>query len=197
MSHSLPEVFEQTRQPLDPAGNMVFNAAAIPGVGQTLSFNMETQLQTEWCWAAVAVSVARFYMPTNLIQQCHVANGEFGRDDCCGGGVFTGCNIPHTLDTALCQVGHLSRPAEENSTLFPQVESEIMNQRPLGCRIGWFDGGGHFVVLHGASTDFSTGSPKHWVAVADPLFGPSDYLIDNFTDSYRQEGSWTHSYFTQ
>jgi hypothetical protein len=197
MCQTFPELFEHSRQPLDLSRELALGAEALPGTGQTLNFVMEPQMQTEWCWTAVAVSVDRFYQPTSTIQQCQIANGELGRDDCCGGGVFTGCNIPHTLHTALSQVGHLSGPVEDEPTLFPQVTSEMVNARPLGCRIGWFGGGGHFVVIHGASTDISSGPAKQWVAVADPLFGPADYLIDDFTSAYRQEGEWTHSYFTQ
>lgn len=129
MCQPLPEVFEQTRQPLDLSGEPAFGSGVLPGMGQTLNFVMEPQMQTEWCWAAVAVSVARFYQPTNTIEQCQVVNGELGRDDCCGGGVFTGCNIPYTLDTALGQVGHLSRPIERDPTPFQEVEAEIVNGR--------------------------------------------------------------------
>lgn len=197
MSQSLPDVFEQTRQPLGLTDELGAGPLALPGTGQTLNFIMQTQSQTQWCWAAVSVSVAGFYQPTSNLGQCQVVNEELGRDDCCGGGVFTGCNIPFTLNTALSRVGHLRGQIVTNPTAFQDVDTEITNSNPLGCRIGWFGGGGHFVIIHGASTDTSGGFIKQWVAVADPLYGPSDYLVDDFTDAYRQTGRWTHSYFTQ
>ena len=81
---------------------------------------------------------------------------------------------------------------------FQDVQNEILNGRPLCCGIGWIVGGGHLVVLHGASTDNSGGVVKQWVAVADPKYGPSDYLVEDFTDAYRQgAGQWLTSYFTR
>ena len=192
---ALPELFERTRLPLDLPTAPEAVPESLPGTGRTLDFRMERQTQSQWCWAAVAVSVTRFYQPSSNITQCRVANRELGTDVCCADP--PACNQDNTLDTTLRTVGHL-RAFEGGPLSFPPVRDEINAGRPLGCRIGWLDGGGHFVVIHGVSTDQSGASVKRWVAVEDPLFGPSDYLINDFTSAYRQgEGEWTHSYFTQ
>lgn len=195
---SLPEVFERTRRPLGLAEVLAAAAeapdvATLPGQGRTLPFNMEKQKQSQWCWAAVAVSVARFFQASSAFTQCRVANAELGTNVCCANPAA--CNFDHTLETALAQVGHFRDVAHEPLP-FSDVQGEINAARPLGCRIGWFGGGGHFVILHGASVASAGGTVKRWVAVADPLFGPSDYQLINFTGAYHQgEGEWTHSYF--
>jgi hypothetical protein len=192
---SLPDLFERTRLPLDLAGALTAAPALLPGTGRSLNFNMETQERTQWCWAAVAVSVSRFYQPSSTFTQCRVANLELNTDVCCAD--LSACNLDNPLETALDKVGHF-RDIEFEPLPFADVESEITAVHPVGCRIGWFGGGGHFVVIHGASVDTGGAAMKRWVAVADPLYGPSDYLINNFTSAYRQgAGEWTHSYFTQ
>lgn len=190
-----PDVFQRTRRPLSLAPPLLL-PEALPGTGVTLPFNMETQEQSEWCWSAVAVSVSRFYQPSSTITQCGLANLELGggTDVCCV--TPLACNQQNTLETALDQVGHFSDMVFAPLT-FQETDGEITGQRPLGCRIGWFQGGGHFVIIHGTSTESSVGFVKQWVAIADPKFGPADYLIDDFTNAYRQEGGWTHSYLTQ
>jgi hypothetical protein len=191
---ALPEIFERTRVPLDLSDALAAKPETLPGTGQTLAFNMERQTQSQWCWAAVAVSVSRFYQPSTNITQCRVANLELHTDVCCANP--PACNQDNTLDTSLASVGHFL-DIQGAPLSFSDVQGEINAGRPLGCRIGWFIGGGHFVVINGTSVDASGGSTKRWVAVADPLYGASDYLIDNFTSAYRQGmGEWTDSYFT-
>lgn len=192
---TFPDIFQRTRGPLAlPAPSP--GAEALPGSGRTLPFLMETQEHSNWCWSAVAVSVARFYPPFATIAQCTLASLELNTDVCCTNPEL--CDVQHTLETSLQQVGHFNDMVFDPLE-FAATETEINGERPLGCRIGWFGGGGggHFVVIHGTSRDTSSGSLKQWVAVADPKFGPSDYLIEDFTNAYRQEGAWTHSYLTQ
>jgi hypothetical protein len=189
-----PDLFQRTRRPLTLVQPQA-SSADLPGTGVTLPFNMETQEQSEWCWSAVAVSVSRFYQPSSTITQCGLANLELNTDVCCADPSI--CNQQNTLETSLSQVGHFNDMVFAPLT-FDETDTEIDSQRPVGCRIGWFLGGGHFVIIHGIATQSSGGLIKQWVAVADPKFGPADYLIDNFTNAYRQgEGEWTHSYLTQ
>jgi len=189
-----PNLFVRTRRPLS-LPQPVTAAAALPGTGVTLPFNMEAQEQSEWCWSAVAVSVSSFYQPASTITQCGLANLELGTDVCCVDP--STCNQQNTLETALDRVGHFNDMVFAPLS-FGETDTEIDSKRPLGCRIGWFLGGGHFVIIHGTSTESSGGFVKQWVAVTDPKFGPADYLIDDFTNAYRQgEGEWTHSYLTR
>jgi hypothetical protein len=188
---SLPELFEKTRQNLDLTEEAL--AVAAPGSGTTLTFSMEDQEQEQWCWAAVAVSVSLFYDSSSGWIQCDLVNAEFNRSDCCSNGGPTVCNKPWGLDRALTRTNNLNRMAAGAAT-FQDVNTEIENGSPLGCRIGWPGGAGHFVVLHGYSA--SIGGSVISVEVADPIYGPSTYAFDNFRTSYRNTGTWTHSYYT-
>jgi hypothetical protein len=64
----------------------------------------------------------------------------------------------------------------------------VRDGRPLGVRIGWAGGGGHFVVLDGWIGPAS-------VDIQDPWYGHSVYNYSVFTTRYQGTGAWTDSYF--
>jgi hypothetical protein len=72
------------------------------------------------------------------------------------------------------------------------VRTEIDGGRPLGVRIGWSGGGGHFVIVEGYKP-----CPEQRVAIDDPWYGASDLTYNAFVSSYQGTGSWTHSYTTE
>ena len=197
---SLPDFFERTRQSLEPfavMAEMDAEADAAPAVSSnTITFTMYHQQQTEWCWAAVSVSVSHFYNAASNFTQCGLVNVELNQQECCHNGSTPGCNQPYYLDRALQRTGNL-RAAQATRVSFQNLTEEIENHTPLGCRIGWVGGGGHFVMLHGYSTKQNGPSVETWVEVADPWYGPSDLLFDKFATSYQGNGTWTHSYFTK
>lgn len=157
-----------------------------------LSFTMEHQQQTQWCWAAVSTSVSHYYDASSAWTQCTVVNGELGQSTCCKSGSSAACNQPWYLDLALTRTGNLAA-VSAGTTSFAGTRGEIDAGRPLGARIGWSGGGGHFVVLAGYKPD--PGSER--VAIEDPWYGASDIALSTFTSSYQGTGSWTHSYTTQ
>jgi len=159
--------------------------------GSLQGFAVSTQLQSEWCWAAVSSSVANFYGPTQWTQ-CGVASAELAPLNCCGGDASDGCNKPWYLDRALTRVGHFDR-ISASSAPFTGVQAEIGGNRPLGCRIAWAGGGAHFVALGGwlIAADGSS-----YVNVCDPFYGPVQKKYDDFVSAYVSPGDgWTHSYF--
>ena len=159
-----------------------------------LCFTMQHQEQTQWCWSAVATSVAHYYNAASTWTQCTLVNAEFGRTDCCTAPSSSNCNQPWYLDSVLTRVGHLAS-FTGGSTSFANVCTELDNGRPLGVRIGWFGGGGHFNVLacYTRNPLFRLQS----VQVEDPWYGPSVWDYDTFRTNYRSAGSWTHSYRTK
>lgn len=194
---ALPEIFERTRQSLgldSPAGGGP--AAELAGVGRTVPFSMQPQKREEWCWAAVSVSVSRFYDAQSPWSQCRLVNAELQLTNCCSNGGTGACNQPWYLEYGLERVGNLSGKSEA-SLPFDEVGGELDGGRPLGCWIRWPDGTGHFVVLNGYATDFGATPPAEWVSVEDPRYGHSDYPYLKFLVSYRKVGSWTFSYFTR
>jgi hypothetical protein len=188
-------------QPLQPlTGGPVAAAAqtgaaggAAAGSGSLAAFSMQTQSETEWCWAAVSTSVAVFFGSTTWTQ-CKVAATELTPLDCCGADASTGCNKPWFLDTALTVVGHFDRIDASNSP-FADVQTEINARRPLCCRIAWAGGGAHFLALGGWST---APDGTDYVDVYDPYYGFTQVTYADFNSSYKTPGdTWTHSYFTR
>jgi hypothetical protein len=163
-----------------------------------LGFVMQQQNQTNWCWAAVSASVSNFFggpaSPSGgPWQQCDVANCALGQTNCCqaqnAGGAA--CNKDWYLEQGLACVSHLASPPVSGPSPYSFVQQEITSNHPVGVRIGWYGGGGHFVALSGY--DDSTGT--QFVDVEDPWYGPSTYDYNSFSTAYQSgAGGWTDTY---
>ncbi|BAZ26015.1 hypothetical protein NIES4073_69210 [Kalymmatonema gypsitolerans NIES-4073] len=150
-----------------------------------LNFTIYAQENTNWCWAACSYSVAKFYDPATSWTQPTIVNAELGRTDCETNGSSSACNQVWYLHKALERVGYFYKWYPGQPTL-AAVEEELSNQTPLGARIGWYGGGGHFVVLSGA--DNSTG----YVTVKDPWGGATKKMTwDTFRNAYENSGRLT------
>lgn len=156
-----------------------------------LSFDMQAQTQSNWCWAATSTSVSHFYWFFSHWTQCKVANAELGHTDCCHNPVPSDCNVPWYLDRALTRTNNfvsITGPAG-----FQQVKDEIDAGRPVGARIGWSGGGGHFMVIYGYSIVLGV----EYFDIDDPIYGKSHLTVADFSGNYQGSGSWTHTYFTK
>lgn len=160
-------------------------------VSRQLAFDMQLQTQSNWCWAATATSVSHFYWLWSTWTQCNVANGELGRSDCCNSAVPSACNVPWWLDRALTRTNNFVSMMGQAS--FQQVRSEIDAGRPVGARIGWNGGGGHFMVIYGYSLVVGV----EYFDIDDPIYGKSHLTVSDFASNYQGSGTWTHTYFTQ
>jgi len=157
-----------------------------------LSFTMQHQEQTEWCWAATSVSVARHYDARTTWTQCRMVGAEKQVDTCCEDGSSAACNQPNVLDAPLSRAGALDHK-DRGRADFDTIRREIDAGRPLAWRVGWSGGGGHFAVIEGYQE-----AGDEWVAVEDPWYGASDVSVAALTDGvYQGSGSWTHTYFTR
>jgi hypothetical protein len=153
---------------------------------------MQSQQQPNWCWAAVATSVAQFYnSATSWTEQCDLASAELVKS-CCPAGSNAACDIPWYLDSALARVGHYNTYGTGPAPL-PIIKTEIDNNRPLGVRVAWSGGGAHFVAISG----YATSPGGDVVTIDDPIHARSTLLLSTFQSSYRGTGSWTHSYWTK
>lgn len=157
-----------------------------------LSFTMQKQMQDEWCWAAVSVSVCLFYSPISSWTQCSIVCAELGVPTCCTDGSTPNCDRSWTLNTALARTGNLNTWTA-GTLSSADIQSELAADRAIGCRIGWSSGGGHFVALTGYEDDGTT----EIVVIDDPWYGRSQIPLKDFTTSYQSTGTWTHSYYTQ
>jgi Papain-like cysteine protease AvrRpt2 len=157
-----------------------------------LALAMQPQLQSQWCWAACATSVSLFYDGASTWTQCSVVNTELGQTTCCQDGSTSQCNQPWYLDKALTRTGNLASWAAGTTTI-AQIRSQVASGRPVGARIGWSGGGGHFVMIAG----YRACDPDGYIDVRDPIYGSSDVSLATFTSSYHGTGSWTHTYYTE
>jgi hypothetical protein len=180
-------VLQENRIPLAPETV----AVAAPS-WRRLSFAMQRQLQTQWCWAATTVSVARYYDGRTGWTQCGMVDAELGQRGCCHDGGSARCNRPHVLDSPLARARVLERKRSE-PVGYSAIRTEIDAGRPVAWRIGWRGGGGHFAVIEGYQR---TGG--QWVAIDDSWYGQSDVEVATLTGGrYQQTGTWTHTYFTR
>ena len=156
-----------------------------------LSFNMEAQTQSNWCWAATSKSVSHFYWVLSTWTQCLVASGELPPNNCCASPVPAPCNVPWYLDRALTRTNNFV--SSTGPVSFQTVRDEINAGRPVGARVGWSGGGGHFMVIYGYS---SVGGTDYF-DIDDPIYGKSHLTVAAFSNSYQGSGTWTHTYFTK
>jgi hypothetical protein len=163
--------------------------------GKNLPFAMETQKREEWCWAAVSVSVARFYDNATEWRQCSLVSEELGVATCCENVAPQECNQPWYLENGLDRVGHFSQKIDA-SVSFADLMQEIDQERPVGCWVRWPDGTGHFVVVNGYAQDFSVAPTAEYVSIRDPRYGNADYPYLKFLTAYRKVGTWSLSYLT-
>jgi len=81
----------------------------------------------------------------------------------------------------------------EIADLLARCLDEIDAGRPVGARIGWNNGGGHFMVIYGYSLVVGT----EWFDIDDPIYGKRHLTVADFSSNYQGSGSWTHTYFTK
>jgi hypothetical protein len=162
------------------------------------TFDIDQQKNTQWCWAAVAVSICRYYKDNRWPQQCALVNDIFvpirGSTDCCQNSDFP-CDTPWALDEVLSQSNHLGQSF--GVVGFGQLNREITANRPIGVRIN-FGGilGFHFIILAGA---FVTQDGTQMVKVADPSLASGNInsiQYDTLTDDYKPGAIWDQTYFT-
>lgn len=158
-------------------------------VQKQLPFTMQPQTQSNWCWAATAVSVSRYFWRRSTWTQCRVANAELAQRNCCSSPVPSPCNVPWYLDRSLTRTRNFV--SITGVVTFEQVKAEIDKGRPVGARVGWSGGGGHFMVIYG----YSMIGGAEYFDIDDPIYGKSHIPVSEFTSSYQGSGSWSHTYF--
>jgi hypothetical protein len=135
---------------------------------KSLSFAMQAQTQSNWCWSATATSVSHFYWWFSPWVQCTVVNAELGahrRLQLAGARGVQRAVVSRPGLTRTNNFVSITGPAT-----FQQVRNEIDAGRPVGARIGWNGGGGHFMVIYGYSLIAGT----TYFDIDDPIYGKSD-----------------------
>ena len=151
-----------------------------------LNIPLVRQEQTQWCWAACAVMVLRYY--GSSVKQCELADRMFGLSGCCNAPSSSVCNdsISEGGICALYNDFGLSCNGYSGTITMDMIESEINQDRPVECCFKLGTLVSHAVVIIGYYDDAS-------VLYMDPLFGETwAYYEDfaNFTPS-GYSGIWT------
>ena len=167
-------------------------AAQRAGISEKrLPLNVQRQLQSNWCWSAVSVSVSIYYNPQSAWTQCSLVTAEFNTD-CCIDGSTSDCNRSWYLDVALTKVG-CPNSWTANRTPFPIVMKTINDNTPLCARTQWSNGGGHFLSIIG----YVFSGQMQYLFLSDPFYGNQMVPYDVFCTNYQGlGGTWDYSYFT-
>ena len=155
-----------------------------------LPFDIEFQKQSQWCWAATAKSVSYFYSRLSTWTQCKIAGDELTKS-CCNNPLPVGCDEQWYLDRALARTNNFT--AITGTVSWQEIDSQLKKGIVLCARVEWHGGGGHFMVIHGTS---SNGITKY-LHIDDPIHGKSVPAYDKFLNDYLGLGSWTHTYYTK
>lgn len=169
----------------------------------TVSLKVQRQEKSEWCWAAVSVSIDRFFRPASTHTQCDVAGSVLNLSCCDGAGPSQSdsCNTPHALNPVLGRLHLLAAEPILTPLAFDQVRAELDGGRPLCALIKWLDNQGqvtdrgHFIALNGYRV---TPGGKVFVSITDPMYGASEIDFGQFSDpkgGYRDgRGVWFASF---
>jgi len=152
-------------------------------------FDMQHQLESEWCWAATAASINRHYDPATTVTQCQIVNHQLNRTDACGQSIPQACNQPGFLDEALGFLDCLDH-TEASPVPYATVVAQASLSRPLGVRVAWAGGGAHFLAATGYEQN-------QMMVLEDPIYGTSVATYGSMMSCYQGCGTWTNSYFTR
>lgn len=170
---------------------------------RTVPLRVLKQEYSEWCWAAVSVSVNLVFRPDSAHTQCELAGSVLGRQCCSSGKLALSdpCNVPHELHTVLGRLHLLAADPIVKPLTFKQVQNEIDGGRPVCVLIKWLESDGkpgnrgHFIAINGYRV---TPSQKQFVSLGDPFYGASevDYAMFSSKDGgYRDgRGVWFASF---
>ena len=153
---------------------------------------MQAQTQSNWCWAATARSASHYYWFLSRWSQCNIACAELSLTTCCDAPVPDACNVSWWLAKALQRTQNfvsVTGPVD-----FAAVKAEIDAGRPVGARIGWSGGGGHFCVIYGYTAGLFG---DNYFDIDDPIYGKSHLTVSDFSNNYQSTGTWTDTDFTK
>lgn len=153
-------------------------------------FQIEQQLMSQWCWAAVAVSVRKFYDPLFMMSQRDFVGGELNLPPC-SQSPFDFCNQRHSLQLALNSL-KVFRNKLDGPCRAKGIITEISSGRPIGCQLVRDGIDGHYIVIKGVS---GTGNNMR-VEIADPMDGNFRILtMRELLFGYR-DSQWEQTFFT-
>jgi hypothetical protein len=178
-------------------------------VGKLAGFAAECQQQNQWCWAAVAVSIARYFERTSSLTQCALATsvlrGDLHGADCCSDLIplcldqnprqSVLCDRPRSTGDALFVTGNVGGPAPLSPLGFDDIKQRLGAGSLIACGIDE-NGGSHASVIYGYLTATKDAKTLQFVVVADPLFPSqiSPLLYADFVSDSVARTQWRDSW---
>lgn len=155
--------------------------------GNVLAMEVQSQLLSNWCWAATTASIEAWYHEPYAQEQCAVASEWLGLA-CCPPGPDP-CNREYNLPTSLRR--NAAAPPIGGPILPQQIVQAINASQPICCAIRWKSTGKfHFAVLVGY---YSNGN----LVLRDPLYGEHVMPYDQFKSHYGPDGEWAGTLLTR
>lgn len=153
-----------------------------------LDFNIQAQQQSNWCWAAISVSMTKFYNSNSQLEQCSLVNNRLGRTDCCQDGSSKQCNQTQSIYKVLPQLGVSASPHAGQQS-FIELSEQIQLGHPL-VLILMRGLDAHYAVLSGVGANET-------VTIKDPMGGVTRKMsYQEFKKIYEQR-YWKGSFFTK
>jgi Papain-like cysteine protease AvrRpt2 len=155
-----------------------------------IAFDIDSQQQDNWCWAAVSSSVSFFYLPISKWTQCEVATAEVG-GKCCA--KPAPCNVAWSLESALNRTTNLASVTAKPMAV-TAIQTELAAKRPVCARVEWKSKSAHFLGIKGHYQD----KGLDILVLTDPIYGESTMsALDLGNGAYQGDGKWTHTYTTK
>lgn len=165
--------------------------ASFSGGAISLHFEMEDQQDDNWCWAAVAVSIGKYFEPATLWTQCKLVNFILSRSDCCGDPIPCQCDKARALSPAIKAVGNLHNH-QSGYLKIEDARLELEDGNPVGMALK-LSFSTHFVVLHG----IQWGS-QELMFIKDPDMTVIPLQYGQFPGGpYGATAKWIHTYRTE
>ncbi|WP_087750578.1 papain-like cysteine protease family protein [Paraburkholderia caledonica] len=161
---------------------------------RTVPISIEHQLQSEWCWAAVAVAINALLPRSPGMTQCTIASQMTG-GDCCNDGESDICNQPKDLADVLHLMGFDVQIGDVKSV--EELADRIARKCAVAVRVSWPDGSGHFLLVTGVE-DVQNLTEIKDILIADPIYGSGVCSYQDLqTDYLKQGGIWSNTYFPE
>ncbi|MBJ7221962.1 MULTISPECIES: papain-like cysteine protease family protein [unclassified Brenneria] len=140
-----------------------------------LPFTLEAQQGHLQCWAAIAISLGRFYQRPLVPTQQEFAHQVLGAN----------CD---QVCPPLQAMRHMQLEYQEREGMLTlrQLKAQLQAGHPLLAAMRYFIGW-HLVVIYGVDEE-------EQVWLADPLYGLHCLPYEQLQQSYLQHYQWSHSY---
>lgn len=158
-----------------------------------VSMEVEPIQKTNWCWAAVAVSVSKHYNKQSKWTQCLLACAELEKTTCCDKLRGGSCNVTHDIDKALSRTQNLGKKVLGKISE-DDIEAALKGKMPVVIRVEFADGKGHFLAIVAIKRDANgmTG-----LTLSDPAYGDMVVTPSELNGTYKLSGRWTHTFTTK